>query len=236
MMRLILIRHGQTSSNVDGLLDTAPPGPGLTDLGEAQAGAVPERVAAEPIHAIYASTAIRAQLTAAPLAARRGLPVIVRSGLREISAGDWEMKGDDASVLGYLGLIGRWMAGDLDERSPGPGGESGREVLARFDQVIAEIVGSGVAGAAVVAHGAINRFWASLRANNLDDEFGAAHRLQNTGIVVLSGDLQLGWTAHSWTDAELDGQVLPAANAPDIAPHVGDDDPFDEAMPVPDHP
>ena len=30
-MRLLLIRHGQTPANVRGELDTAAPGPGLTD-------------------------------------------------------------------------------------------------------------------------------------------------------------------------------------------------------------
>ncbi len=204
-MRLVLIRHGQTPSNVLGLLDTRPPGPGLTVLGSNQAAAVPAVLAGEPIQAIYASTATRAQLTAAPLAAERGLEVNVRAGLREVSAGDWEMLGDDASVHGYLRLIGGWMAGELTNRSPGPDGESGREVLQRFDDVISEIVASGVEGAAVVAHGAINRLWASLRAQNLDDGFGASHALRNTGIVVLSGDLDQGWTALSWTGADLYG-------------------------------
>ncbi|MCM1975585.1 histidine phosphatase family protein, partial [Streptomyces sp. G1] len=36
-MRLLLVRHGQTPTNVDYLLDTAVPGPGLTELGLAQA-------------------------------------------------------------------------------------------------------------------------------------------------------------------------------------------------------
>lgn len=35
-MRLILIRHGQTPSNVEHFLDTAVPGPGLTELGSQQ--------------------------------------------------------------------------------------------------------------------------------------------------------------------------------------------------------
>lgn len=231
-MRLVLIRHGQTPSNVRGLLDTVPPGPGLTDLGLEQAAAVPETVAGEPVEAIYASTAIRAQLTAAPLAAARGLQVHVRAGLREIAAGDWEMLGDDESVHGYLQLIGSWMAGRLDERSPGAGGESGREVLRRFDGVIREIVATGVGGAAVVAHGAVNRLWASLRAQNLNDEFGATHALHNTGIVVLSGDLQQGWTARSWTSAELTGEVEGRGATPSGA----DEDPFDDPIPVPDHP
>lgn len=35
-MRLILIRHGQTTANVDYRLDTAIPGADLTDLGRRQ--------------------------------------------------------------------------------------------------------------------------------------------------------------------------------------------------------
>ncbi len=226
-MRLVLIRHGQTPSNVLGLLDTAPPGPGLTDLGVEQAAAVPDTVAAEPIEAIYASTAVRAQQTAAPLALRRGLDVTIRHDLREIAAGDWEMRGDDASVRGYLGMIGGWMAGRRGDRTPGPDGESGQEVLERFDGVVREVVGTGVAGAALVAHGAINRFWASTRAINLDDGFGAVNALRNTGIVVLSGDPEQGWTAHSWTGAHVGaaGSAVPAGPA--------DEDPFDEPIPVP---
>ncbi len=234
-MRLVLIRHGQTPSNVLGLLDTVPPGPGLTELGLGQAAAVPETVAGEPIELIYASTAARAQLTAAPLAAARGLEIRVRDGLREIAAGGWEMLGDDESVHGYLRLIGGWMAGRLDERSPGPNGESGREVVERFDEVIAEIAATGAAGAAVVAHGAVNRLWASLRAENLDDEFGATHALRNTGIVVLSGDLSRGWTAVSWTGSELDGLGgADRAAGPGATPI--DEDPFDDPIPVPERP
>lgn len=233
-MRLILIRHGQTPSNVLGLLDTAPPGPGLTDLGIEQAAAVPGTLETEPIEAIYASTANRAQQTAGPLAERRGLEVVIRHDLREVSAGGWEMLRDPESVDGYLGMIGAWMAGRLDDRTPGPNGESGAQVLARFDEVVREIVESGVTGAAVVAHGAINRFWASTRAANLDNGFGAVNALRNTGIVVLSGDLEQGWTAHSWTGAEV---------GPGIGSGVGstgngrseepDEDPFDEPIPVP---
>ena len=225
-MRLVLIRHGQTPSNVLGLLDTIPPGPGLTELGATQAALVSDTVAEQPIQAVYASTATRAQETAAPLAARLGVTVNIRDDIREIAAGDWEMLGDDNSVHGYLSLIGRWMGGALDHRSPGAGGESGHDVLQRFDRVVTEVAASGVEGAAVVAHGAINRLWASIRAVNLPDDFGAAHALRNTGVVVLDGDRELGWTALSWTGAELGGEVAPtAASSPD-------DDPFDDAIPV----
>ncbi len=235
-MRLILIRHGQTPSNVLGLLDTAPPGPGLTELGIAQAAAVPATLAAESIGALYASTALRAQLTAAPLAVDRGLDVVIRPGLREIPAGNWEMHGDDDSVRSYLELIGGWLAGDLHRRSPGPNGESGVEVMERFDAVIAEIAAAGGTAAAVVAHGAVNRTWASLRADNLDDVFGARHRLRNTGIVVLDGDPASGWTAVSWTGVRFDGGRPVDEDEPGPAEDTSDEDPFDEQIPVSEHP
>lgn len=231
-MRLILIRHGQTPSNVAGLLDTEPPGPGLTELGTAQAEAVPATLAAEPLDLLYASTALRAQRTAAPLASARALPVRIRSGLREIAAGDWEMLGDDESVHGYLELVGDWLAGSLDRRSPGPRGESGAQVLGRFDEVIAEIAATGVAAAAVVAHGAVNRMWASLRARNLDDGFGARHPLRNTGIVVLDGDPTSGWTAVSWTGVRFAGGLPVPGGSPEDGGGTPDEDPFDEQIPV----
>ena len=60
-MRLILIRHGQTTSNVDGLLDTAEPGAGLTSLGFVQAAALPDALGGESIELLYASTLVRAR-------------------------------------------------------------------------------------------------------------------------------------------------------------------------------
>jgi len=236
-MRLVLVRHGQTPSNVLGLLDTEPPGPGLTELGRQQADELPEILAGEQIESVYASTAMRAQQTAAPLARALGLEVLIRPGLREIAAGNWEMLDDEFSVRGFLALIGRWMQGSSDERSPGPKGESGREVLQRFDEVVAEVAATGVAGAALVAHGAVNRFWASVNAENLPDDFGASHPLRNAGIVVLSGDPDRGWVVQSWTGADIDGgsvhrQVAAAGSTAGST----DEDPFDDPIPVPGRP
>lgn len=198
-MRVVLIRHGQTPSNVLGLLDTTPPGPGLTDRGFQEAEAVPATLAGEHLDVLFASTARRAQETAAPLARERGLQVQIRNGLREIAAGDWEMAGDEPTVLAYLELVGAWLDGQLDLRSPGPTGESGREVLARFDEVVDEIATSGVGAVAIVAHGAILRFWAGVRAANLAPGFGARHRLYNTGVIVVDGAPDHGWECVSWT-------------------------------------
>ncbi|MFR9794301.1 histidine phosphatase family protein [Streptomyces sp. MS06] len=196
-MRLLLVRHAETRSNVDLLLDTAVPGPGLTALGEQQAAALPAALADEDIGAVYASTLVRTQLTAAPLAAARGLAVRVRDGLREITAGDLEAQpGDSEAGRRYMRTVFGWAAGDTAPRIPG--GESGTEVLRRYDAVVAEAAAGGPTTAALVSHGAVIRLWSAARADNVDVPFAAAHRLRNTGVVVLEGTPSDGWKALTW--------------------------------------
>lgn len=74
MSRLLLIRHGQTTSNIRHALDTALPGAALTELGWSQAHAAGERLARErdseqdtPL-ALLSSQALRARQTAAGIA------------------------------------------------------------------------------------------------------------------------------------------------------------------------
>ncbi len=221
-MRLILVRHGQTPSNVDHLLDTEEPGADLTDLGRVQAAALPEALGGEPIEAVYASILVRTQQTAAPLAAALGLEVQIRAGLREISAGRLEMLGDDTSVQRYLDTVFAWSDGDLDLRLAG--GENGDEVYARFDAVVAEIVASGVGTAVAVSHGAVIRSWTAARAENVTTEHAALHGLSNTGAVVLDGGPGPGaWRVLTWEgralggpevdDAQSDGPAADVASA-----------------------
>ncbi|MFD9392404.1 histidine phosphatase family protein [Streptomyces sp. NPDC060000] len=201
-MRLLLVRHGQTPTNVDYLLDTAVPGPGLTELGLRQAAALPQALVDEGIEALYASTLVRTQLTAAPLAAARGLDVLVRDGIREITAGDLEMlSGDSAHGELYMRTVFAWAAGDVGLRMPG--GESGAEFLARYDAVVAEAAASRAETVAMVSHGAAIRTWAAARAGNVDIPFATAHRLANAGTVVLEGSPADGWKALSWAGATV---------------------------------
>ena len=98
-MKLLLIRHGQTPGNVLGQLDTAHPGPGLTELGQRQAEAMARSLANEPISALYASTLVRTQITAAPLGKMHSLDIEVLDGLHEIEAGSLEKLTDQESVM-----------------------------------------------------------------------------------------------------------------------------------------
>ncbi|PVU82660.1 histidine phosphatase family protein [Cellulomonas sp. WB94] len=195
-MRLILVRHGQTSSNVAGLLDTDEPGAGLTGLGLEQAAALPGVLGAEPIEVLYASTLLRTQQTVAPLASFLGLEIRIRDGLREVRAGSLEMLGDEASVQTYLTTSFAWSSGDLHARMPGA--ESGAEVFARYDAVVAEIAASGAGTAAIVSHGSVIRTWTAARAENVTADFAARNALANTGAVVLEGSPSAGWRALTW--------------------------------------
>ncbi|MFC9859497.1 MULTISPECIES: histidine phosphatase family protein [unclassified Streptomyces] len=199
-MRLLLIRHGQTPSNLGHFLDTAFPGPGLTELGLRQAAALPAALAQESIDALYASTLTRTQLTAAPLAAERGLEVRIREGIREVSAGELEMRADEEAIEQYLTTSFAWAAGDTARRMPG--GESGAEALARFDSVLAEAASGGAPGTsrtvALVSHGAAIRMWTAARTRNVTVEFAAGHALDNTGVVVVEGSPGEGWSTLSW--------------------------------------
>lgn len=205
-MRLILIRHGQTPNNVRGLLDTAIPGPGLTPLGELQAAAVPAALAGQDIDALYISNLTRTALTAAPLAAERALEPMMREGLREISAGSLEMKGDRSSIEAYLQTVKSWLEGDLSVRMPGA--DSGHEVLERFDAVVEEAASEETV--AMVSHGAMIRFWAGHRGINIDWSDAKYHDLSNTGIVTLDGEptgnnAPGGWHIQSWQGAPAGG-------------------------------
>lgn len=214
--RLLLVRHGQTPSDLKHLLDTADPGPGLTPLGLEQAAALPDVPAGERIDALYASTLLRTQLTAAPLATRTGPEVVVRDGIRELSAGDLEMRGDTEAVETCLTTASAWSAGDTGRRMPG--GENGVEALGRYDAVVEEAAATGAETVAVISHGAAIRMWAAARAENVDADFASAHALRNTGVAILSGAPGEGWRAHRWEDHSAG----PEAGGPDTSGPAGE--------------
>jgi len=194
-MRLFLIRHGQTPANVLGQLDTAHPGPGLTGLGSRQASAIPDALRLESIDAIFASTLVRTQLTAQPLAAALRLDVQVADGLHEIEAGALEGLSDPASLRSYFETVLTWGTGNLTARMPG--GPDGNSFFARFDADIATAA-AGADTAAVFSHGAAIRVWTAARANNVSPMFAGTTDLENTGVVELSGSPENGWTLVSW--------------------------------------
>lgn len=214
-MRLLLMRHGQTHSNVSGALDTGTPGADLTDLGRTQANAAATVLADRGIEAIYCSTLVRTQQTAAPLAERLGRAPTIAPDLREIPAGDLEMRTDEESALAYRHVIARWLIDrELDVRLPG--GENAHEFLDRFDTVVGAIRAADPRSALIVSHGAAIRTWVGLRVAAADAGHWrdrATEPLLNTGCIELEYDGS--WQIVDWHNHPLGGDLLDDTTAPD---------------------
>lgn len=195
-MRLLLIRHGETPGNVLGQLDTAHPGPGLTERGTMQASLLPATLKDVDVNAVFASTLVRTSLTAAPLAQARQLDIEIRNGLHEIEAGELELRSDSQSIARYRQTLYAWGLGDLSTAMPG--GPDGHAFFGRFDADIAEISESGMETAAVFSHGAAIRAWVANRARNITPVFGLEHQLHNTEVVTLEGSSAGGWNLVDW--------------------------------------
>ena len=183
-MRLLLVRHAETVSNVESLIDTGIPGGGLTALGHRQSHALVNTLSGEPIDAIYASTHTRTGLTADPLARVRGITVEVDSGLGEISAGSLEMRGDSVAIAEYLSVLESWVGGRLSRRMPG--GENGHEFLARYDFALQRIRAARCRAAAVFSHGGAIRTWTLIRARDAAGVVDVNRDVRNTEAIILT--------------------------------------------------
>jgi len=130
LTRVIFVRHGETSWNLDkryqGHSDIS-----LNKKGVEQAQAVAKRLSTERISAVYSSDLMRAAKTAELIAMQHSLPVISMPELREVNFGLWE-------GLTYEQIMATWP----DELSaiyskPGticiPDGESFDDVTKRVE-------------------------------------------------------------------------------------------------------
>ena len=90
---IFIVRHGASADAVPG--EPYPfagrwSDPELSPAGREQAERIADRLAHEPIAAIYVSDLRRTQQTAAPLAERLGITPTEDAGIREVHMGEWE--------------------------------------------------------------------------------------------------------------------------------------------------
>jgi broad specificity phosphatase PhoE len=208
-VRLYLVRHGQTPSHVRMSLNTRPPGPGLTQEGERQALDVAEQFATEPITAVYASTALRAQQTAAPIAAKLGLPLKVIDGVHEVYVGDLEDRNDEPALHVFFDVYKAWLADRFDVAIPG--GESAADVFARALPALDALRHAHEADDAIVlvSHGALIRLTGYRLAHNVTEPLAGHALLPNCGRVVLDTDPDspTGWRCTEWNGVLLPQSV-----------------------------
>ena len=95
LLRLHLLRHGQTNASRGNLFSGRKMNPGLTEEGLAMAEAFAEAYRERKWAAIYSSPLDRAVTTAQPIADAVGLPIQKRDGFAEIDYGaGWGSGGD----------------------------------------------------------------------------------------------------------------------------------------------
>ncbi|MDX6311556.1 MAG: hypothetical protein QOF44_1020 [Streptomyces sp.] len=130
MPTVILVRHGRSTANTDGVLAGWSPGVALDDSGRDQAGALAGRLAGVPLAAIVTSPLQRCRETVQPLLdIRPELPMHTDDRIGECHYGDWtgrklaELAGEP-----LWATVQRYPSGAV---FPGEGGESIRAMQAR---------------------------------------------------------------------------------------------------------
>ena len=219
---LDLVRHGQSIDNQAGIIDTVPPGTGLTPEGVTQAMTVGDQLAqGGPYAGLFSSEELRAIETAGYISgALDNMPVQAPlPGLDEINAGIYE--GQPVYSLDgllYLTTPMAWVFGA--ELVPMPGSPDVNGVV--FDQRFTDAVdaiydqtanaGNSPTDIAVSSEGAITT-WALLNVKNPDfsllltELLEKGQFLSNAGEVVVQGDPTDGWTLVSY-----DGVAVPQAS------------------------
>jgi broad specificity phosphatase PhoE len=151
-MLLYLVRHGETNANalgqIQGQLDTE-----LSPLGKRQAKAVSERLAGEEIDAIVCSPLRRARDTAAAIAERLGLELIVDPTWMEINAGIFQGLDWNTIRERYPVEAASWKSHDPDFVIPQ--GESRRGLMERAMRALQTVRAMPYQRVLVVAHGGI---------------------------------------------------------------------------------
>jgi broad specificity phosphatase PhoE len=210
------VRHGESGDMAS--INTLVPGPHLTDIGEQQADALAKVLEHSGIDEIWASTMVRSQETAAPLATELGLSIQpFQAGLNEIDAGILEgapVNVGDVPLGGALYLLAPlpWTLGFTSVPELGSTDANGIVFDDRVNDAIQTIYNGSVANDtdAVFSHEGTIAIWTLMNVDNPDyalvlkELLTTGELLPYTGQVVVSGEPG-DWTLVSW-----DGQAVPA--------------------------
>ena len=210
--QVILVRHGQSAAFVEGqpfVLVDGQGDPPLSALGQFQARQVSDRLASEPLAAIYVTSLQRTHQTAAPLAAALGLTPVVEADLREIHLGEGEggrfrqMAAEDHPAILAMRADREW--GRV------PGAETNAQLTGRTvaalkriagnhpDEMVAAFAHGGTIGALVAFAAGVNPFVFNGTRNG-----AIAH------LVVTGND----WVIRSFNDAAHVGPLTADAEPP----------------------
>jgi broad specificity phosphatase PhoE len=219
LITLDFVRHGESGDMT--AINTLVPGPDLTATGEQQAQSLVNVLSGNGIDDIYASSMIRSQETATPLAEALHLPIQVLPGLNEIDAGIFEGTPVDVGDLplgGALYLLAplAWTLG-LDF-VPQLGSTIDPNGIA-FDESFSGAVQSiydGSAGTdtgnitdAVFSHEGAIAIWTLMNVDNPDFSLVLQEFLTTGELLPYTGQVVVDGSPGDWTLVSWDGQSVP---------------------------
>ena len=221
-LRLLLIRHGETTFNVEQRLPGHLPDVPLTDEGRRQAHRAAVALSAIPLSAVISSPLERARDTAEIIARGWGLPVLLDDRLKDTDSGRWS--GQKIDELAKSDPEWRAFVAHPTEPPPGVGVESLAVVMERSVAAVEDVIRHAELGAviALVAHADVIKLVVGHYVGIHPD---CAHRLHvdNASITALefAGDRPPLVLALNWTPAPWWLSMPPKQRAPDAEPRPG---------------
>ncbi len=155
MLRLLLIRHGQTAWNREQVFRGRADIP-LSELGARQAQALSQRLAEEPLDALYCSPLSRARQTAEAIGAPHHTCPQLIEDLTDFDYGEWTGRPRAEVAARWPELLAQWQQAPHGTRIPGA--ETLEEAQARAVRALEGIVVPHEEGVvAIVSHRVITK-------------------------------------------------------------------------------
>lgn len=156
MLKIYLLRHGETAYNADNNRYCGRTDIPLTEKGIRQAEAVRRQLEGIVFEAVYSSPLQRAHTTAY-LAS--GKEPVKDARLIEADFGCWEGKTKEEFIEDNASLWADWMRDPAAHRAGG-NGETGKEIVSRVDDFFRYLLRTYSSGnILVVAHNGVNRLY-----------------------------------------------------------------------------
>ncbi|MBX3255907.1 MAG: histidine phosphatase family protein [Chitinophagaceae bacterium] len=191
MLKVILLRHGETPYNADGNRYCGRTDIGLTEKGLAQAQKVFAALKDVHIDAVYASPLARARKTAEIASGNR--PVITDERIIEADFGLWEGKTKEEFIAENPELWWQWMKDPKNTKAGGTG-ETGGEIVKRVNDFFEEMnVKHNNQKILVVAHNGINRLYMAFKLG-MPLSYYRRIEQENSSITLFELDDEKGFT------------------------------------------
>ena len=185
MTRIILIRHGQSVANLEGIFVGHKDAP-LSELGKKQAEISAKYVTENyNVDKVYASDLKRAYNTGKAVADLIGKEVIKNENLREIYAGKWEGEKFDELVVKFPKSYGLWLE-NIGDSHPDDGesvSELQKRIVCQVEQIAKENEGKTVV---IATHATPIRVFETYIKNKPLSEMKNIPWVSNASVTVLN--------------------------------------------------